>query len=451
MREEGGYMGFIGKILPVEGYVVRLKEKPPLDYAKSLTHLYQPLIGMEAVMLFQTLLHEIDIQDSSTMQTHHTLMNYLNIPLDDIYEARLKLEGIGLLRTFRKTKDINNVYMYELQSPFSPENFFKDAMLTELLYHHLGKDKYEFLQKHYEQDTSVARDDEVTASFRKVFETFTPVFDRNDVVEVEEAEKEPIHPVDFSWIEIMLKQRMIPTEKVLTVSNQKLISEMMFLYDLATYEVEKSVLWSLTENNTLDIDEFKLACHDLFKTKHHQVPIKLTPKKQQQTIQQPMKQPQTKEEKLIHRLETISPKHLLEDLSNGNQASEQDMRIIREVMTNQGLPAPVMNVLIHYVLLQSNMKLSKAYLEKIASHWSRANLKTAKKAMAFAKEEIKRSQEGFSNQRHYNRKQVSNEIIPEWFEDRNKQQTEVAKQANDPQSQKEKEEIDALLRQYAGE
>src|SRR5690625_2448652 len=97
-------MKYIGKILPAEGYAVRLKEKPPIDYMKSLTHLYQPLLGMESIMLYQTLLHEIELQTESTLQTHHTLMNYLNIPLDKIYEARLKLEGIGLLKTYRNTQ-----------------------------------------------------------------------------------------------------------------------------------------------------------------------------------------------------------------------------------------------------------------------------------------------------------------------------------------------------------
>src|SRR5690625_319031 len=125
-------MEFVGKILPVEGYFVRVKEKPSFDYLKSLTHLYQPLLGMEAIMLYQTLLNEVDLHDESTSQTHHTLMNYLNIPLDDIYEARLKLEGIGLLRTFKEKNATTNRYMYELQSPFTPEQFFRDAMLSEI-------------------------------------------------------------------------------------------------------------------------------------------------------------------------------------------------------------------------------------------------------------------------------------------------------------------------------
>src|SRR5690625_6302426 len=80
----------------------------------------------------------------------------------------------------------------------------------------------------------------------------------------------------------------------------------------------------------------------------------------------------------------MSPRQLLEDLSNGSKASERDLKIIRDVMVAQNLPRPVMNVLVHYALMQSNMKLSKPYLETIASHWSRANLSSDKEAMEFA-------------------------------------------------------------------
>ena len=444
-------MNFIGKILPVEGYYVQLKDNPPVDYVKSLTHLYQPLIGMEAVMLYQTLLHEIDLQDESSLQTHHTLMHYLNIPLDDIYEARLKLEGMGLLKTFENNPNENKSYTYELQSPFSPKSFFNDAMLTELLYHHIGKAKYELLKKHYQKQSSEKLENEITTSFSEVFQTFQPTFENIESIvnKVEQPSRE-INQIDFTWMEMMLKQRMIPVNKVLTVDNKKLISEMMFLYDLATYEVEKSILWALTEENILDNEEFKMACHDLFKTKHNKTPIKLMPKKQEHIKQEQSNTPKTKEDQLIQRLQTISPKHLLEDLSSGNQASEQDMKIISEVMTNQGLPAPVMNVLIHYVLLQSNMKLSKGYLEKIASHWSRANLKTAKEAMVFAKEEIKKFQKGQEARNNY-RKQVSNEIIPDWFKDRNKEQPKIATKEEETEAEKERRELAALIKQFAGD
>jgi replication initiation and membrane attachment protein len=439
-------MNFIGKILPIEGYYVVVKSPLPVDYAKSLTHLYQPLIGIQAVTLYLTLLHEVELQKEDSPQTHHTLMNYLNLPLDEIYQARLKLEGIGLLKTYENKGEMQNYYTYEIQSPFSAKSFFLDGMLTQLLYHHIGKDKFELLQEHYTKQP-VTKGANITASFNEVFQTFQPQAPANQVKQDEKpASSEAVF--DFTWMEQMLRQRMIPAQRVLTGENKRLIIQMMQLYDLETFEIEKSLLWALTEDNVLHAEEFKTACHDLFKSKYKETDIQLT-EKQSSPTQIPPQEVVTKEDQLVMELEKISPKQLLEDLSSGNHASDQDMKVIREVMTSQGLPSPVMNVLIHYVLLQTNMKLSKAYLEKIASHWSRANLKTAKEAMAFAKRETKNFQKGNQATSGY-RKPASKEIIPDWFKERKKKQPSAAKEQN-VDKEKEQQEIEALLRQFSGE
>ncbi|RDW21598.1 replication initiation and membrane attachment family protein [Oceanobacillus chungangensis] len=439
-------MKYLGKVLPVDGYYVILQEYLPNDYTKSLAHLYQPLIGVHAVTLYQTLLHEMELQSDSTPQTHHTLMNYLNIPLDEVYKARLKLEGIGLLNTFKKQAEERTVFTYELLSPFAPSDFFKDAMLSQLLMHQIGDTKYHALKRHYYKEAPSGIGENITARFNEVFQTFTPSIEAVKPKEkVNKIQARNERSIDFSWMVQMLKQRLIPVGKVLTQENRKLISQMVLLYGLDSYEVEKSVLWALTEDNVLDTDEFKTACHDLFKSKHYDKSITLTekrtPPEQQQT------EPQTKEEMLIQELESISPKQLLEDLSGGNQASEQDLKAIREVMVSQGLPAPVMNVLVHYVLLQSNMKLSKAYLEKIASHWSRANIKTAKEAMEFAKTEQNKFQKGSKQKTAYNYKPISKEIIPDWFKDRNKTKQSTVAQTSQTviDLEKEKAELQALL------
>ena len=95
-------MNMFGRLLPIEGYEVAIYESIPLNYTESLTHLYQPLIGVEAVSLYMTLLNEQSMQMAGHPQTHHVLMNYLQLPLDKIYEARQKLEGIGLLETYEQ-------------------------------------------------------------------------------------------------------------------------------------------------------------------------------------------------------------------------------------------------------------------------------------------------------------------------------------------------------------
>src|SRR5690625_6878668 len=96
-----------------------------------------------------------------------------------------------------------------------------------------------------------------------------------------------------------------------------------------------------------------------------------------------------------------------------------------------------MNLLIHYVLLQSNIKLSKGYLDKIASHWSRANLKNAREAMEFAKKEIEQFKTGAKGGGYG--QQASKEIIPDWFIERDKKPSELAtplQRMNSPKGKK---------------
>ena len=44
-------------------------------------------------------------------------------------------------------------------------------------------------------------------------------------------------------------------------------------------------------------------------------------------------------------------------------------------------------MLIDFVMLRTDMKLTKSYVEKIASHWTRKQIKTVKDAMDLAKNE----------------------------------------------------------------
>ncbi|QKY69647.1 replication initiation and membrane attachment family protein [Lentibacillus sp. CBA3610] len=435
----------IGKILPIEGYRVLLKGSLPADYTKSLTHLYQPLVGIQAVSLYQTLINERDFQEDSTARTHHTLMNYMNAPLDEIYRARRKLEGIGLLKTYQQDSSEHHWYTYEMQPPFAPDEFFVDDMLTQLLYHHIGEAKFTMLQEHF-RSQSPEKGTNITASFNEVFQTFQPHAEGLNLTNDSQTTEENMPSIDFSWMEQMLQSRMIPVKKVMTTTNKRLISQMMTLYDLAEFEVEKAVLWALTEENSLVPKEFKEACHDLFQNKHQQATIRLTGKTEDEAAETDYK-PTTKEEQLILKLEKISPKQLLEDLSSGGQASGQDLKMIREVMTTQGLPSPVMNVLIHYVLLQSDMKLSKAYMETIASHWSRSNLKTAREAMAFAKNQKSQYQQRQNNKSKNYRKPASKEVVPDWFKERKKKKPAV--QQNSADAEQANEEFAALLREFS--
>src|SRR5690625_7347350 len=99
-------------------------------------------------------------------------MGVLNLPLDAIYEARIKLEGIGLLKTYKTKNDSEVVYTYELIIPFTPSEFFNDLMLSELLYRHIGKIKYSLLESNYKINENENKSEYLTIEFTDVFYTF---------------------------------------------------------------------------------------------------------------------------------------------------------------------------------------------------------------------------------------------------------------------------------------
>src|SRR5690625_3733487 len=405
-------MEHLGKILPIDGYQVLLQGSLPTDYLASLTHLYQPLLGMEAISLYHLLLQEEMIgQHHHMLQTHHTLMNYLNIPLDEIYGARIKLEGIGLLKSYKQTKEDKITYLYKLIPPFRPMAFFDDLMLAELLYRQIGRAKFNALRSAYAKEQLNFSGDDVTVTFNDVFQTFQPHgIHRETPTPKEEQKGIPLQPIDFTLLSQTLKRKMIPVEKALSDRNRRIITQLQQLYHLEMYELEQAINWALTDENELDIEQLQAACEDLFRDKAGGVDIKLAMKQLEETPK--IEQVTSEMDQSLHRLATISTKELLDDLSVGDHAGEQDLKMVSEIMIKQGIPTQVMNVLVTYVMHQTNNQLARPYLEKIASHWSRLKFKTAKQAMDY----ILHPPEKKSNKQNNNfQRKGSSEIIPEWF------------------------------------
>src|SRR5690606_17234660 len=109
---------------------------------------------------------------------------------------------------------------------------------------------------------------------------------------------------------------------------------------------------------------------------------KAEPKAQQPAAQQA---PANKEDELIAYLESASPLQVLRDIADGKEPLPADVQLANQLVTQHGMEPAVVNVLLQYVLLRTDMKLTKAYVEKIASHWLRKNVTTAKQAMEFAR------------------------------------------------------------------
>lgn len=93
------------------------------DYDRQLlTLFYQPLVGAESISLYLTLWADGEMKDNEQW-THYHLLNVLGLSLGKIFQARIALEAIGLLRTWQKSTEEGRTFYYELEAPLDAESF----------------------------------------------------------------------------------------------------------------------------------------------------------------------------------------------------------------------------------------------------------------------------------------------------------------------------------------
>src|SRR5690625_4017723 len=134
-----------------------------------LTKLYQPLIGAKAHALYLTLFSDIAFEPNTKGVTVSELLRKLDIGIPDFYQARVRLEGIGLLRIYRSKEETGD-YFYQMIPPLTAKNFLKDSLLRTLLIEKIGDRLFkEALESLLPEAKDKQRYEEVTRSFLDVY------------------------------------------------------------------------------------------------------------------------------------------------------------------------------------------------------------------------------------------------------------------------------------------
>lgn len=451
-------------LVPVDRYIVRSADLLHDYDRKIISLLYQPLIGMKAFSLYMTLWSELEQNRLwSEESTHHSLMALLQTNLSEIYQERLKLEGIGLLKTYMKTEEDNRSFVYELQAPLSPKRFFTDGVLNVYLYNRIGKSKFLKLKKFFSDDElDLHQYQPITKAFNEVFasvkaskmisaiseETASHLetdngqeyMDRSTGTEVVINDSS----FDFELFFAGISEVMIPV-KAVTPKVKEAIKKLSFLYGINPIEMQGIVMSALDHGETVDIELLRKSARDWYQFENgNDLPSLIERKQPIQNQTMAVKQPKTKEEELIQKLERISPKEFLIDISGGAQPSVSELKIIEDVMFRQNLLPGVVNVLLYYAMLKSDMRLTKAYVETIASNWARLNIKTVKEAMETAKKHNWTADKKASKSK---RQPIRKELLPEWLKtEENTQGEENSK--NDSSFEEEKRQFEERLKKY---
>lgn len=424
-------------LLPADTYIVVNKTLLNNNDRLILSLLYQPIIGSIATSLYFTLWSYLDKREIvSTEWTHHHLMANMRIDLMTIYQAREKLEGIGLIKTYFKKDKVNN-YIYELYSPISPFDFFSNPILNTSLYNNIGKLEYEKTVAYFEIPKIKINDYvNITKSFSSVFDSIDQnslEILSNDIKIHSYRQLDIISSIDLDEILSNVPEEILNHRSV-NNDIKDLIYKLSFIYQLNNDISIELIKNSVNDKKMIDKEILKTNCHNYFKFEHNGKLPTIAYKQQPEYLRKKDVN-LTKRAKMIYTFETTSPHDFLLGKSDYNNLTKNDKEILAYLLIDLNLNPGIVNVLIDYVLRINNNKLIKSFVEVIAMQWKRCKVETVEDAMKLAEEEYKKA----SLKKNSKIKEKIIEDVPDWL---NK---EINSEELDENSKKE---IEELLKEY---
>jgi len=376
-----------------------------------LNMLYMPIIGNIAIMLYLKLQSEVRNTYMSSELSHHHLMTSMGVTLDNLKEARLRLEGIGLLKSYYLKGDIN-YYVYELYSPVSASEFFSHPIFNVVLYNNVGKNEYNRLFNYFKLPHVSLKDyEDVTASFDQVFKVRNYTFlELNDGEVISKNKLLLRYELDYDFDLLMssLPKEMF-NHKCLNKSMKELITNLSFLYEIDPITMADIIRASLNEKGNIDKEELRKNTRKYYQYNNDNRLPSLLFKSQPEYLKNASGD-NTKRGKIIKVFENNSPYEFLKAKYKGAKPTDRDMKILESLLIDLKLNPAVVNVLIDYTLKTNNNKLVKAYIETIAGQWKRSGIETAAEAMSIAEKEHKKSNKKTTK--------VKEKVVPSWFNEK---------------------------------
>ena len=400
-------------ILPADTYKVFNRAFIENKEKDILVSLYQPIIGVLAVNLYLTLTNDLSADNiESDYLPHQHLMGLMGVNLQQIVEARKKLEAVGLLKTFYREDTINN-YIYVLYAPLSANEFLNHPILNIVLYNNLGKMEYDNLVIKYRSKKIVTKDFlDITTTFDKVFKSVNGyAFTNEDIIDEKTRKIEIDSNIDINLIINSIPSRMVST-KCFNKETTDLIINLAYIYKIDNLNMQGLVRNSINERGMIDKDELRNACRNFYQFENNGKLPTVIYNRQPEYLKEPEGN-KSSIAKMIYTFENVSPYEFLKSSYNNAEPTSRDKKIIENLMLEQKLSPGVVNVLIYYVLKINNKKLNKEFIEAIAGQWKRLNIETVKEAMEICRKEHKKVSKAVIA---IKAKKEINENLPEWFD-----------------------------------
>lgn len=426
-------------------YIFRDFSLSGLDY-KMLSLIYQPMIGAFAVAFYQQLYHGIaeGCSGYSPLEPQRKLFLGLGLEMNErsrkhLIDQASKLEAVGLLQTSRLGLPDNAdvIYEYELAQPLSPVEFFRNMHLTMLLRDKVGKYTVISLRESFgasepdELANAQLTKENISVPFYELFKLNMQSVDNEleqALTEVapsrQAAARQALATAAIPYGEIILRfprnsanrryvERLRGDDEQLAQVNYVAYKYNLTVADVCRLLDEDGIF---SESGQLHVDELQLRANQFYRQdKKREGDRQRTLARTQVAANEPVDSDELDEEYEVQEQDYLQvPNQLLGrcDIQQYNMLMRNEPhtrflqrffpgavpdwieRVFERIDLNYKLAAPVINVLIHYVIGANDaQRVTKTFLDAVASNMLVKQIDTFEKAVQYVREQAQVEQE----------------------------------------------------------
>lgn len=407
------------------------------QHSQTLNHLYLPLIGAETLMTYVYFYHLNEDKEPFNFKLHRVLLDGLNVTISELEMYTNRLEAIGLMKTYQSTREHDNVLMYELLLPLTPEEFFNDTMLSFYLHRQVGSESFKQLTERFSYPKRPDGFVEISKTFAEVFETSDEDLKITDIPPLRHELNSTGPNIDMGHFDFDVLFTHLKGTKIdrqfFDTETKLLIVKLSLLFKLNAYDMKQVLLESTDQNRGIDHRKLKASARKYFQ-------------REQKAVRKTRAPVETSKDKqsYFERLEKINPLDRVSTIRQ-HQPTEEDLKTVTELLTRFSFTNGAINVLIEYVYQQLEGEIPFNYVMTVAKSWKENGVSNAQDALGEV-EQFKARQTKYKQKQTYSKKDRPGEVRPSWLDEKQAGNTDI--ENKETGQQVDNDEFETLLNYF---
>ena len=390
---------------------------------RSLTKVYLPIIGRDAYTLY---LAWATLGETSEAKNRHVdLLDQLAMNQQAFLTARSKLEGMGLVKSYKQTTNFGSQWTYRIFPPMAVRAFLSDALLSSLLAHYLGDELFDELVKDELPDSKKIAGENVSKTFFDlagqesfVHRNHAPLSTSDHEQGLAQEVRKATKSLNLGLMADMLKSYGIKLRTLQTNEADLMIQKT--LYGLSDIELVRVIQATTSPNKQIDLPAIKKSLEGNFKkiqvrTKGNETKVQTNEPKQSSNDES------NPAIRLVQTAKSVAPLQFLKNLRQKNNGfvADNEVKAMADIAEMNIVEPEVLNIVLYELtVIENRTTLNKTILQTLVNDWAQSDVTDAVSALQYLQRRSKKQQSRQTSQssKKWSRqnKQSKQETRPDW-------------------------------------